>query len=44
MGIARDYNELERLGRRMNQVLVLSTGFVYRWSSGRWLFVRRRVR
>lgn len=42
MAIAKDYNELERLRRRESYVTVLSTGFVYRWSSGRWLFVRRR--
>jgi hypothetical protein len=40
MAIARDYGELERRRRHAGLVKVLSTGWVYRWSMGRWLFVR----
>ena len=40
MATARDYDALARLGPRPGEVLVLCTGWVYRWRTGRWLFVR----
>jgi hypothetical protein len=42
MAIARDYDALQRLPPRAGEVLVLCTGWVYRWRMGRWLFVRAR--
>jgi hypothetical protein len=42
MAIAQDYQALERLAPRAGNVLVLCTGYVYRWAAGRWLFVRVR--
>lgn len=40
MATAKDYDALGRLRRRSGDVLVLCTGWVYRWRMGRWVFVR----
>jgi hypothetical protein len=42
MATARDYRALARLKPGPGEVLVLCTGWVYRWRMGRWVFVRAR--
>lgn len=40
MSIAKDYAALRRLRHRSGDVMVLCTGWVYRWCGSGWVFVR----